>query len=165
MEEWIFSLLDRSDSQHTKVVQLTTQHRIVDDGEEEKDDETQTFQTVTIESQTNLSLKEQTSEHQNDNKNDKGEMFASLLDENDNTVRLIDLIRQETGNNSQNRADLRFSIGTDGRVFILNKHDGVIRTLAAVPEPETWATGLIGALALGFCLWRARRVKLARDPA
>jgi hypothetical protein len=49
-------------------------------------------------------------------------------------------------------ASLRFSVGIDGEVFVLNKRDGVIRQLAAVPEPATWAMGLVGAIALTFCL-------------
>lgn len=70
-----------------------------------------------------------------------------LLDESGQQVRLIDLIRETRNNNSLSRADLRFSLGTDGEVFILNKHDGVIRRLISVPEP-TAILVLAGALVL-----------------
>jgi hypothetical protein len=35
----------------------------------------------------------------------------------------------EAGREPPPRADLRFGTGPDGRVFLLNKHDGVIREL------------------------------------
>ena len=38
----------------------------------------------------------------------------------------------EQGKPPAPRADLRFGTGPDGRVFLLNKHDGIIRML--VPD-------------------------------
>ncbi len=70
-----------------------------------------------------------------------------LVTEAGERVRLIDLIRDATGNSGQNRADLRFSLGTEGEVFVLNKHDNVIRRLVAIPEPAT-ATLLFGTALL-----------------
>ena len=37
----------------------------------------------------------------------------------------------EQGRNPADRADLRFGTGPDNQVFILNKHDGVIRRLTS----------------------------------
>ena len=62
-----------------------------------------------------------------------------MVDESGDVVRLIDLIRDATGNND-GRADLRFSYAA-GDVFILNKRDNVIRrltSLAAIPEPSSF---------------------------
>jgi hypothetical protein len=53
--------------------------------------------------------------------NDKGE-----------TKRLLQLVNEKTvaqGKRSANRADLRYGEGPDGRLFILNKWDGVIREI------------------------------------
>jgi len=82
------------------------------------------------------------------------------LDENDNSVRLLELINQtrsDRGLGAVSRADLRFSLGTGGEVYLLNKRDGVIRQLAVVPEPATCVLGLIGAAAVGLCIWLSRR--------
>jgi hypothetical protein len=55
--------------------------------------------------------------------------------------RLITMINEERALLSlpaANRADLRFSVNTPGEVFILNKQDGVLRTLTfIVPEPSS----------------------------
>ncbi len=77
-----------------------------------------------------------------------------LLDENGQSVRMIDLLRQTTGNAGLNRVDLRFSVGAPGEVFVLNKYDGVIRRLVAVPEPTA---NLLLALALSTFGWRRCR--------
>ena len=66
-------------------------------------------------------------------------------------VRLIELIRSQPGLMNQGRADLRFSVGTGGEVFILNKHDGIVRrlvSLTAVPESPALAFIAIGAAAV-----------------
>ena len=58
------------------------------------------------------------------------------LADNGDPVRLLDAINQtraDRGLDSVTRADLRFSLGIDGAVYILNKRDGIIRRLAAVP--------------------------------
>jgi hypothetical protein len=36
---------------------------------------------------------------------------------------------REAGRDEPRRADLRFGQGPDGRIFLLNKHDGIIREL------------------------------------
>ena len=45
---------------------------------------------------------------------------------------LLDVIQQknvEQGRSPASRADLRFALGQEGQVFLLNKHDGTIRLL------------------------------------
>ena len=81
--------------------------------------------------------------------------------EDGEAVRLIELIRRERqalGLSSAFRADLRYSLGTDGRIFVLNKQDGVIRefyglgsSLTAIPSPAAWTGGLVafGLVGLG----------------
>ncbi len=88
-----------------------------------------------------------------------GLMELVLLDGSGQSVRLIDLIRDTTGNPNVNRADLRFSYGIDGEVFILNKRDNVIRRLVtAVPEPQSFAAIAIVGCLIGL---RYRRRKFA----
>lgn len=73
----------------------------------------------------------------------------ALQTANGTPVRLLDLINAERaarGLAAVTRADLRYSVGTDGEVYVLNKQDGVIRTLIPVPEPAALAT--VGGLAL-----------------
>lgn len=67
-------------------------------------------------------------------------------------VKLLDLInttRAATGLAYSNRADLRWSLGVDGRVFLLNKKDGVIRELIAIPEPTAFLM-LLGLTSLAL---------------
>ncbi len=80
-----------------------------------------------------------------------------MLDQNGQSVRLIDLLRQSPGLAGLNRADLRFSVGLQGEVFVLNKYDGVLRRLVAVPEPTTIA---VVAVALAACGFQRRRRSL-----
>ena len=78
-----------------------------------------------------------------------------LVDDDGNDVRLIDLINEEravNGLGSVTRADLRYSLGTGGQVFVTNKQDGVIRQLVAIPEPAS-----IGLLGLGGLYLLRRR--------
>ncbi len=73
-------------------------------------------------------------------------------------VQLLDLInaaRSDRGLSNSSRADLRFGINTPGEVYILNKHDGIVRRLVPVPEPATLA--MLGVLPLLV----ARRVRPA----
>ena len=80
-----------------------------------------------------------------------------MIDESGQEVRLLDLIRQTPGNESVTRADLRFSYGIDGDVFILNKRDNVIRRLvSAVPEPSSFLAIAGVMVALGT---RRRRTR------
>lgn len=55
-----------------------------------------------------------------------------LLDDGGEAKTLLRIIREtneEQGREAAQRADLRFGSGPDGRVLLLNKHDGVIRML------------------------------------
>jgi hypothetical protein len=45
---------------------------------------------------------------------------------------LLQIIRDASGNQGLNRTDLRFGVGPDGEIYILNKHDGRVRRIAAV---------------------------------
>jgi hypothetical protein len=52
-------------------------------------------------------------------------------------LQLIQATNAKQGKPPAARADLRFGTGPDGRVFILNKRDGVIRLLVpGRPEPS-----------------------------
>jgi len=56
-----------------------------------------------------------------------------LLHEGGESKTLLQLIREKNARQGKppvSRADLRFAAGPDGRVFLLNKHDGTIRLLA-----------------------------------
>ena len=55
-----------------------------------------------------------------------------LLDDNGEAKTLLQLIKEKNarqGKAPATRADLRFGIGADGRIFLLNKRDGMIRVL------------------------------------
>ena len=57
-----------------------------------------------------------------------------LLDDNGEAKTLLQLIKERNakqGKAPATRADLRFGIGADGRIFLLNKRDGMIRVLVA----------------------------------
>ncbi|MEM6332912.1 MAG: PQQ-dependent sugar dehydrogenase [Planctomycetota bacterium] len=78
-------------------------------------------------------------------------------------VTLLELINEERGLrgiSSTNRTDLRYSVGTGGRVFVLNKRDGVIRELVSVPLalPEPGVAGVVLAGGL-WVMGRRRRVE------
>jgi hypothetical protein len=45
---------------------------------------------------------------------------------------LLQIIRDASGNQNLNRTDLRFGLGPDGEIYVLNKHDGRVRRIAAV---------------------------------
>ena len=49
----------------------------------------------------------------------------------------LEIIQQSTGDSRLRRTDLRFGQGEDGEIYILNKHDGWVRRIAAVPEPSS----------------------------
>lgn len=44
----------------------------------------------------------------------------------------LQIIRDELNNQGQSRTDLRFGFGDDGTVYLMNKHDGVLRRLSLV---------------------------------
>ncbi len=85
--------------------------------------------------------------------------FAELIlidiDGSGEAVELFTLIDDANGPGSLSRADLRWSIGTDGRVFLLNKQDGIIRELVAIPEP----TSVIALGGVGLLILSQRRRK------
>ena len=57
-----------------------------------------------------------------------------LFDANGESKTLLDLIKERNvkqGKPPATRADLRFGLGPDGQVFVLNKRDGMIRLLVA----------------------------------
>ena len=57
-----------------------------------------------------------------------------LFDDDGESKTLLELIRQknaEQGRSRASRADLRFGLASDGRLFVLNKQDGTIRLLVA----------------------------------
>ncbi len=45
---------------------------------------------------------------------------------------LLQIIRDASGNQGLNRTDLRFGLGPDGEIYVLNKHDGRVRRIADV---------------------------------
>jgi hypothetical protein len=45
---------------------------------------------------------------------------------------LLQIIRDASGNQNLNRTDLRFGVGPDGEIYVLNKHDGRVRRIAGV---------------------------------
>lgn len=49
-------------------------------------------------------------------------------------IDLINTVRVGRGINTTSRTDLRFSVNTPGRIFVLNKHDGILRELVAPPS-------------------------------
>ena len=54
-------------------------------------------------------------------------------------VRLLDLVnaaRGARGLGTSSRTDLRFSIGTPGRIYLSNKHDGILRRLVPEKDPD-----------------------------
>ena len=60
-----------------------------------------------------------------------------LLNDNGESKTLLQIIREknaEQGKPPTARADLRFGAGADGQIFLLNKHDGIIRML--VPDDD-----------------------------
>ena len=55
-----------------------------------------------------------------------------VFNDNEKTKNLFDLVKEKTaqqGKKPPTRADLRYGEGPDGRIFILNKWDGVIREI------------------------------------
>ena len=43
----------------------------------------------------------------------------------------LEIICLESGNSGLRRTDIRFRLGPDGEFYVLNKHEGIIRRLAA----------------------------------
>ena len=82
-----------------------------------------------------------------------------LLDDASEPVRLLELInatRSSRGLSAVSRADLRFGVNTPGEVFVLNKHDGVIRALAPVPLSGTLPVFIGGLGILSWVGWHRR---------
>ena len=79
-------------------------------------------------------------------------LLVDVTSDSTDPVRLLDLINANLGDTPSVRADLRFGFNTGEDVFILNKQDGIIRRLVAVPAavPEPKSTTLF--LVLTSCL-------------
>ena len=54
------------------------------------------------------------------------------LTQNGQERTLLEIIRAASGNPSLNRTDLRFGVGPDNEIYVLNKRDGVVRRIASV---------------------------------
>lgn len=83
-----------------------------------------------------------------------------LVDSNGDEMHLLQLInaaRADRGLGAVSRTDLRFSYGLDGDIFILNKHDGIIRRLTVVPEPSSTIAILLGIAVVLLPRTRRRR--------
>jgi hypothetical protein len=65
-----------------------------------------------------------------------------LVDGSGAVVSFLDVInraRSDRGLGAVNRADIRFSVNTGGRIFVSNKHDGIVRRMIAAAPPANWA--------------------------
>lgn len=61
-----------------------------------------------------------------------------LLDESGSPARFLEMMnaaRSARGLGFKNRADLRFSVNTPGRVFLINKGDGIVRRIVPDQQP------------------------------
>lgn len=71
----------------------------------------------------------------------QGGLSELTLHTGDNSpVRLLDLInaaRNDRGLSDSSRADLRFSVNTPGRIYIINKRDGLVRRIVPTGQPES----------------------------
>ena len=84
----------------------------------------------------------------------EGILELTLLDEEGELTSVFELVGNE-------RADLRLGVGEEGRVFVLNKHDGVVRVLTdsfTIPEPTTLPLAALSVIAIGFVTMRRRKV-------
>ena len=80
-----------------------------------------------------------------------GLLELRLVDDDLGEVRFLELIndaRDDRGLGSVTRADLRFGFNTPGQVFVLNKHDGIVRQLTAIPLPAPIVLILLPLLSL-----------------
>lgn len=70
-----------------------------------------------------------------------------LLDESGSPTRLLDMmnaVRSDRGLGFRNRADLRFSVNTPGRIYLINKGDGIVRRIVPDQEPAVSITSDTG---------------------
>lgn len=61
-----------------------------------------------------------------------------LLDEGGSPTRFLDMmnvVRSARGLGFKNRADLRFSVNTPGRIYLINKGDGIVRRIVPDQQP------------------------------
>jgi hypothetical protein len=61
-----------------------------------------------------------------------------LLSDKGTPKTLLQIIKEknaEQGKTPATRADLRFGLGPQGQIFIMNKRDGIIRLLVPDPAP------------------------------
>jgi glucose/arabinose dehydrogenase len=54
------------------------------------------------------------------------------INDNGTLKTFLQFLQDESGNNNLNRTDTRFGVDANGEVYIMNKHDGVIRRIAGV---------------------------------
>ena len=57
-----------------------------------------------------------------------------LIDSNEQAVKLLDLVRDESGSGGQSRTDMRFGIDNHGEVYVSSKKSGTIWRFAATPK-------------------------------
>lgn len=79
--------------------------------------------------------------------------ILDLVDGNGQSVTFLDLVRQKSGNNGQNRADMRFGIDDQGEIYISSKKDGTIRRFVSTLEPGDYnRDGVVDAA--DYTVWR-----------
>ncbi|QDT68396.1 Quinoprotein glucose dehydrogenase B precursor [Planctomycetes bacterium MalM25] len=83
--------------------------------------------------------------------------IVGLLNDSDQPIQMLDLVRQESGNNGQNRVDMRFGIDQNGEVYISSKKTGSIWRFVGTPVPEPTAAAILSAGLLAIGLGRRSR--------
>ncbi|QDT69228.1 Quinoprotein glucose dehydrogenase B precursor [Planctomycetes bacterium MalM25] len=79
--------------------------------------------------------------------------ILSLVDDQDNPVQLLDLVRDASGIGNQSRTDMRFGIGSDGEIYISSKKDGWIRRFTSTLKPGDYnRDGVVDAA--DYTVWR-----------
>jgi hypothetical protein len=74
----------------------------------------------------------------------------TVLDADGDPARFLELInaaRADRGLSATTRADLRFSVNTPGRIYLTNKHDGLVRRITPVDPPTIAISGIINSRA------------------
>lgn len=54
------------------------------------------------------------------------------INDNGTLKTFLQFLREKSGNNALSRTDTRFGVGADGEIYIMNKHDRVIRRIVGV---------------------------------
>lgn len=74
-----------------------------------------------------------------------------LLDEDGAPTRFLDMMnaaRSARGLAFRNRADLRFSVNTSGRIYLINKGDGIVRRIVPDQQPAVSIGSAVGRTTL-----------------